>query len=354
MNRVSKARLYSEVNTIKSPEEIDLSGTPISWGKQENYEILKKLGRGKYSDVYQALNILTSQKVVIKILKPIKKSKVLREIKILRVLEGNPGIPKLLDVTKEVSTRTPSLIMEYCESSDFSVLFSKLDELDVKFYLYEILKTLDYAHSKGIMHRDIKPSNILIDHPHRKLKIIDWGLADFYFPDKPYNVRVASRYYKAPELLINFSFYDYSVDMWSFGVILAGIVFKKFPFFHGHDNLDQLIKIVRALGSESFAEYIEKYGIDLDERLDELKEVYNRKNWGKLVTPETKLATTEALDLLNKILLFDQTSRLLPSEAMLHDYFLPIRELWEKVNLSTEVPDKASTLGILIANKLNN
>ena len=76
----------------------------------------------------------------------------------------------------------------------------------------------------GIMHRDIKPLNILIDHPEKKIRIIDWGLAEFYFPGKEYNVRVASRYFKGPELLVDYIYYDYSLDIWSLGATFAGMV----------------------------------------------------------------------------------------------------------------------------------
>ena len=102
--------------------------------------------------------------------------------------------------------------------------------------MYEILKALDFCHSKGIIHRDVKPHNIMIDHSKRKLRLIDWGLAEFYFPGKDYNVRVASRffysyyyldgrYFKGPELLVDYNYYDYSLDMWSLGCMFAGIVF---------------------------------------------------------------------------------------------------------------------------------
>ena len=74
------------------------------------------------------------------------------------------------------------------------------------------------------MHRDIKPHNIMYDHEKRQLEIIDWGLADFYFPNKDYNVRVASRYFKGPELLVDYQYYDYSLDIWSLGCTLASIV----------------------------------------------------------------------------------------------------------------------------------
>jgi serine/threonine protein kinase len=60
-----------------------------------------------------------------------------------------------------------------------------------------------------------------------------------------YNVRVASRYFKGPELLVDFQQYDYSLDMWSLGCMFAGMIFKKEPFFHGHDNFDQLVKIAK-------------------------------------------------------------------------------------------------------------
>lgn len=76
----------------------------------------------------------------------------------------------------------------------------------------------------GIMHRDIKPQNVLIDNQQKIIKIIDWGLADYYLPNKEYNVRVASRYYKGPELLVNNKYYDYSMDMWSLGCMFAGMV----------------------------------------------------------------------------------------------------------------------------------
>jgi casein kinase II subunit alpha len=66
------------------------------------------------------------------------------------------------------------------------------------------------------MHRDVKPHNIMIDYENKKLKLIDWGLADFYFPGKEYNVRVASRYYKSPELLVDYTYYDATLTLYSF------------------------------------------------------------------------------------------------------------------------------------------
>jgi len=100
------------------------------------------------------------------------------------------------------------------------------------------------------MHRDIKPNNIIIDPDTKKIRLIDWGLSEFYHPGKEYHVRVASRYFKGPELLVGYKLYDYSLDMWSLGCLLAGIIFKKEPFFRGYDNYDQLLKITKVLGTE--------------------------------------------------------------------------------------------------------
>ena len=65
-------------------------------------------------------------------------------------------------------------------------------------------------------------------------------------------MRVASRYFKGPELLVDFQEYDYALDLWSLGCMFSGMIFKKEPFFHGHDNYDQLVKIAKvAFGMSS-------------------------------------------------------------------------------------------------------
>ena len=130
---------------------------------------------------------------MIKILKPVKKKKIKREIVILQNLAGGPNVIRLLDVVRDPDSRTPSLVFEHVNNTDFKVLYPTLSDLDIRYYIYQLLIALDYCHSQGIMHRDVKPHNVMIDHERRELRLIDWGLAEFYHPGKEYNVRVASR-----------------------------------------------------------------------------------------------------------------------------------------------------------------
>ena len=101
-----------------------------------------------------------------------------------------------------------------------------LEDGEIRWFLKKLLEGLHYCHTSGIIHRDVKPQNVLINREKKELKIIDWGLADFYLPKKDYNVRVASRYYKGPELLLNNHFYHYSLDLWSTGCWFASMVFS--------------------------------------------------------------------------------------------------------------------------------
>jgi casein kinase II subunit alpha len=167
----------------------------------------------------------------------------------------------LLDWVADPDTKTPSIIMENVENTDWRSVFEGEDfDLDsIKRYIYSILQGLDFAHQRGIIHRDIKPGNVLFLPEKKACKIVDWGLADIYEPGKRFNVRVASRYFKGPELLVDNHFYDYQLDIWSTGCMMAGMIFQKEPFFKGADNDDQLIKIAKVVGTEEIIQYCKKF-----------------------------------------------------------------------------------------------
>jgi casein kinase II subunit alpha len=310
-------RLYHDANVNRPREYWDYETLSVNWGVQDNYEVIRKVGRGKYSEVFEGIDIGKNEKCVIKILKPVMKKKIKREIRILQNLCGGPNVVQLLDVVRDPQSKTPSLIFEYINNMDFKTLYPTFTDYDIRFYIYEILKALDFCHSQGIMHRDVKPHNVMIEHESRKLRLIDWGLAEFYHPGKEYNVRVASRYYKGPELLVDLQLYDYSLDMWSLGCMLAGMVFRKEPFFHGHDNYDQLVKIARVLGTDGLFAYLDKYTLELDPHFDDCLGRHSRKAWAKFVSADNRhLANQEAIDLIDRLLVYDHAARILPKEAM--------------------------------------
>ncbi|RXW16586.1 hypothetical protein EST38_g9260 [Candolleomyces aberdarensis] len=260
----SVARVYADVNGRLGPSWHEYDNLQVQWGSQDHYEIVRKVGRGKYSE---GVNIMSEEKCIIKVLKPVKKKKIKREIKILQNLAGGPNIVALLDVVRDPASKIPSLITE-------------------------------------------------------KLRLIDWGLAEFYHPKTEYNVRVASRYFKGPELLVDFQEYDYSLDMWSYGCMFASMIFRKEPFFHGHDNYDQLVKITKVLGTDDLYVYIEKYNIRLDSQYDELLGRYPRKPWTRFITSENqRYISNEAIDFLDKLLRYDHQERLTAREAQGQPYF---------------------------------
>jgi casein kinase II subunit alpha len=289
--------------------------------------------------VFEGINVVNYQKCVIKVLKPVKKKKIKREIKILQNLSGGPNIIALLDVVRDnqvglpgsfldqeeyidkshadmvvEQSKTPSLIFEYVNNTDFRSLYPKFTDYDVRYYIYELLKALDFCHSKGIMHRDVKPHNVMIDHEKRKLRLIDWGLAEFYHQGTEYNVRVASRYFKGPELLVDFQEYDYSLDMWSLGAMFASMIFRKEPFFHGNSNSDQLVKIAKVLGTEDLFDYLDKYDIELDPQYDDILGRFPKKSWHSFINAENqRFVSNDAIDFLDKLLRYDHMVSSIPT-----------------------------------------
>jgi len=293
-------------------------------GDIDNYIVESKIGRGRYSDVYEGIDKKTSKKVVLKLLKPITKIKIIREICVLKTLKECPNIVEITDVIKEKDSEIYCIICKSISGIELRNCYLNISPSDLKQYMYKIIQCLEYAHSKGIIHRDIKSTNIAINQETKELNIFDWGLSDFYIKDYKYTLTIGSRYYKAPELLMEYKKYDFSIDMWSVGCLFGAILFQIDFLFKGSSNQDQLVKIAKLFGYEEIEKFLNKYQGDcfLASKIKNKMKDYAKKSWDEYINEKNKyLISEDALDLLNKLLEIDHQKRITAKDALNHSYF---------------------------------
>ncbi|KAK8853838.1 hypothetical protein M9Y10_016381 [Tritrichomonas musculus] len=320
------SKVYANVNKEKGPEWYDSEHWEIPAGKPDEYEIESWIGSGKYSDVF--IGYKGNQKVALKVLKPVRPQKYNREAKILCDLKGGTNIIQLIEIVQNPINHQYTIISEYIKNVEYTKLYRNFKDNDCRYYLFQLMRALQFSHSQGIMHRDVKPQNIMYDSESKKLRLIDWGLAEFYIPKNRYNIHVASRHFKAIELLVDYQCYDYSVDIWGFGVTMASIISDRIPFFHGSDDFDMVAKICQVLGKNDLNAYLNKYGIDIPDEMKKKipkspKERRDLTNYFQ--NPE--LSSPEAIDLINRCLRYDHMERITADEALMHPYFDPVRNM---------------------------
>jgi len=330
---LSVAKVYTNVNRERPPTYSNYENYKIKWAPCDGYEIVTKIGRGKYSEVFEGIDTRDPQnekRVVIKVLKPVRPGKIKREIKILSNLKGGPNIVKLLETCRagKEDSSFMALIFEHIEFENVKKLMLSFDPGDAKYYMYQLLRALDFCHANGVMHRDVKPQNLVIDPRNKRLRLIDWGLADFYLPGHTYNVRVASRHYKSPELLVKMQMYDYSLDLFAFGCTLLGIASGRIPFFRGKDNIDQLYKIADVLGTKDLKTYLSDYKLTPGKSFIPLLEADTpRLPWKKYIpSKRASFLDNDLLNLLDGVLLYDHQKRLTAAQCMAHPWFGSIRQ----------------------------
>ncbi|TPX47508.1 hypothetical protein SeMB42_g02270 [Synchytrium endobioticum] len=291
------------------------------------FKLIRELGSGAYGTVVAATNLETGQEVAIKKVtkifdKPILAKRALRELKLLVHFSGHENITSVFDVDL-VDPRDFNeifIVQELMEADLHQIIRSEqpLTEAHFQYFVYQLLRGLKYIHSANVLHRDLKPGNLLVN-ADCELKICDFGLARG-FSDVPANNAgflteyVATRWYRAPEIMLSFRSYTKAIDMWSVGCIFAELLGGK-PLFRGRDYVDQLNQILAVLGTPDDAT-IGRVG-------SARAQIYIRSlpravkiSFGTLYPN----ASPSAIDLLERMLQFDPSTRITVEAALAHPY----------------------------------
>ncbi|KAL1749165.1 kinase-like domain-containing protein [Schizophyllum fasciatum] len=290
-----------------------------------NYIQLEKLGEGTYATVYKGRSRTTNEIVALKEIhldaEEGTPSTAIREISLMKELK-HVNIVRLYDV---IHTETKlTLIFEFCDGD----LKRHMDQHGdrgalrpdvVRSFMYQLLKGTAFCHENQVLHRDLKPQNLLIN-AKGELKLGDFGLARaFGVPVNTFSNEVVTLWYRAPDVLLGSRTYSTSIDVWSCGCIFAEMI-QGVPLFRGRDNQDQLLHIMRIIGTPS-QEQLQKMQKDSPEIQLKTFPRYPKLPWQQFVSK----ASPEAIDLLERLLKFDPAERITAAEALNHPYFTSVQ-----------------------------
>ncbi|XP_015889894.1 mitogen-activated protein kinase 7 [Ziziphus jujuba] len=287
------------------------------------YIPIKPIGRGAYGVVCSSINMETNEKVAIKKINNVFDNRVdalrtLRELKLLRHVR-HENVIALKDIMMPIYRETFKdvyLVYELMDTDLHQIIKSSqtLSNDHCKYFLFQLLRGLKYLHSANILHRDLKPGNLLVN-ANCDLKICDFGLARTSKGNGEFMTEyVVTRWYRAPELLLCCDNYGTSIDVWSVGCIFAEVLGRR-PIFPGTECLDQLKLIINVLGSQQEADL---QFIDNPKARRYIRSLpYSR---GIHLSHLYPLADPLAIDLLQRMLVFDPTKRITVTEALQHPY----------------------------------
>lgn len=333
---------YHDLNCFNQPFQVS-----------EKYTFVKEIGQGAYGVVCAAENSKTKEKCAIKKVsklfeRPILTKRALRELKLLEHFNGHKNIIGLLD-------------MDIVDYSDFNeiYLYQELMEADLhqiirsgqpltdehyQSFIYQACCGLKYIHSANVLHRDLKPCNLLVN-TKCELKICDFGLARGYVDTRNgegdagfMTEYVATRWYRAPEIMLSFRSYTKAIDMWSLGCIFAELLGHK-PLFKGRDFVDQLNQILYVLGTPD-DDTLSRIGSERAQTYIKSLERFEKIPFSQLYAT----ATPVGLDLLEKLLTFDPTARIGVEDALEHPYFELFHDADDEPSHSTTVDFSFETL----------
>ena len=271
------------------------------------------IGRGAYGVVASANDKKLGTKVAIKKVHNafedlIDAKRIVREIKLLAFF-NHENIISLVDVQKPHEGRTGFediyIITDLMETDMHRVIYSRqeLSDEHIQYFVYQSLRGLLNMHSALVIHRDLKPSNLLLNK-NCDLKICDLGLArGFDSKDQQLTEYVVTRWYRAPEVILNASEYYHAIDIWSIGCIFAELLGRA-PLLPGDDYLAQIKRVVGILGTPP-SEELEFIGNELAVKYVKSLPKRNKQSWSTLFPKSNPVA----LDLLGKMLHFSPMKR---------------------------------------------
>jgi len=317
------------------------------------YEVAQKLGKGAYGIVWKAHDKKTKEVVALKKIfdafqNATDAQRTYREVIFLQQMGNHENIVQLQNVLKADNDRDIYLIFEYMETDLHAVIRANiLEEIHKQYIMYQSFKALMYMHSAELVHRDMKPSNLLLNS-ECLMKVADFGLARSLLDDsKDDDVKppvmtdyVATRWYRAPEILLGSNKYGKAVDLWSLGCIFGEMLGGK-PVFPGTSTLNQIEKIgemigapttddIRALQSTFTLEMLDAMPFPMGDEGPDGKRAM--KAFDKASPPEPghgggnewsalfSKASPEAIDLLSKLMQYDPAQRITAKGGLTHEY----------------------------------
>ncbi|CAL8259237.1 unnamed protein product [Gadus morhua 'NCC'] len=291
------------------------------WEVPERYKSLLPVGSGAYGSVCSSFDEKTCRKIAVKKLsRPfqsiIHAKRTYRELRLLKHM-NHENVICLLDVfTPATSLKEFNEVyfVTHLMGADLNniVKCQKLTDDHVQFLIYQILRGLKYIHSADIIHRDLKPSNLAVNEDC-ELKILDFGLARH--TDDEMTGYVATRWYRAPEIMLNWMHYNMTVDIWSVGCIMAELLTGR-TLFPGTDHIDQLKLIMLLVGTPG-PELLMKISSESARNYINSLPQMAKRNFADVFIG----ANPQAVDLLEKMLVLDTDKRLTAAEALVHPYF---------------------------------